>query len=744
MALDENALKAKREYYALMLKQKDRNLLDVKTIKDLKKVGILFSEAKKDRKPSNGKKKNEWTGQMQICPAILRKIKGGHVVNDEEDWKPKSIIKHENDFFEWINSMTFGLFPDKIRYDKFEFYKAQAQHWCDTYQNPYDAKNEDEKKSIILSEYNKIERNTLYFSMKHNWIPEGSIREGRFRYVPKEHSAIILYMLDCDYLFLLGKGRQIFATTTMGIYINKKLITQENFYMKFITEDEKTGKEILNDKIKAPFKYYDNYLKPGVDRDYQNGFKLGKAKVKGDEVVPNSRVEIVAPTPTAINAGSPQVVFIDEAASTPDLVKIVLEQRPTLFLDPNQDGNLILKRKIILWSTGTTSPKGKMAYYSMFSSIVALWEEKKFESALFVPLFFSWHCRCDDDFYGKIKLSYYNNEVKELEGFSEEERKQIFHMHFPTTWTDMFAVATNKLVSSDIISGNMSRIRNLKAEDKPIYGRFEPVYDRTKPLPDEYGIPFKIIDANFIPYDDTSDNTNQITCEMFMRAENWENRYFQGTDPIQTDVGQSMFASAVWDKHLKTFACIINYRPQGDSNDAFLQSVLMGIYYDEKPRGAKKGIPELIENNVGMLYKKQRELFGYNDKMIYNKELPIDLQGGGQNWGFSMYQKRKEVAVGELKNLILNYADNFHHNVIFKQLDTYVPIKKSNCYSYEPIDKRLYKDDALDACTTSNIAGEVCTKEPKDLSSKETEKRKLVAELVRSKNGDLYSETKLV
>lgn len=746
---------AKDDYLALMLENKRRGKVTKKQEKELADVGIFLSPEKIEtdvqREWERGRQKEhkyvkeerreilaQSKQKISVHKSYMYREINEYEIRDNE-WRPLDVVNHEQDFVDWINSMTFGIFPDMIFYEKYEKYKAQAMYWFETFENPYDYDDQEKRTDIIMNEYNRIDRNTLYFAMQYAWIPEGSVREGKIKYIPKEQNAVIFYMLDCGYLFILGKPRQIFATTTVGIFINKKLITQENFFMVLITENEETAKGILNDKIKAPFRYYHNYLRPTVDRDYIKGFKLSGAKKKGEAGYPNSRIEVVAPNKTAINSGAPQIVLIDEAASTPDLIPIILEQRPTLYMDLNQDGKLQIKRQLCIWSTGTSSEKGKMAYHSLFTNTLKLWEEGNYKAALFVPLFFSWHTRCGQEEYEAAKISYFSGDAADAQGYGAEERKQIFGMHYPSTWMDMFAMVTKKLVPTEIITEAQSRIRKLSKLERPVFGRFEPIYDLQQPADEKItGCAYKVIGARFVPYDDSDNDPTRITTIMRFKPELWENRYFQGTDPIETDTGQSQFNSTIWDKERKTVPCVVNFRPPYDQKEAFLQAVLMSIYYDPNPIGNKKGVPEVIENNIGTLYKTHKELLGYDNNIIYNKELPEELQGGGSNWGMNSKQKRKEVSVGLLKECITSYSENIDIDLYFKQLETYIPIQVSGGYTYGPADKRLYRDDALDGLAFAYIASKTCDKAPLELGKKDDTKKKLVTVQKRDAFGNLY------
>jgi hypothetical protein len=701
--MNERTEKAKRDFYTLLQKNKERGLLSKSLINRLKKLGFDMSD--KYVPPSEAKKKKKKQGQMRVDRFHVFKQRQRGKGYDETDWMPKSTINHTDDFFEWINSMTFGSFPDKIDYLPFEKYKAQAQYFMETSRNPYETTNVDLKMEMVLEEYRRINQNTLYFSMKYGKVKEGSVAAGKIDYVPKEHNAVIFYLLDCGYSFIFGKPRQIFATTTVGMYIMKKLLTQENFYMKFITQDIETGMEIFADKLKVPYGYLPRWLSPQAARDYNRGFQLGRKVAKGEFAPPNSRIEVVAPSKTAINGGSPQIVLVDEIGNVPNLIPMILEAMPTMYIDPNQDGNLQLVRQIALWGTGVSDNQGKDAFKTLWTNIVENWEKKKFTSSIFVPIFFSWHTRCSADIYEDARAMYYTGGIGNTQNFSSEEQKQIFHMHYPSVWSDMFAMASNKLVSRKLIEENLSRIRNYTVDQKPIYGWFEPIYDYTREYDDNIGVPFRIIGAKFVPYDDKDENIDKISTIMRHKpVKDWINRYYMGTDPIATETGLSNFASAIWDDEDKTVSCIVNFRKSQDHKSAFVQALLMSIYYDvNRELGQKIGVPELIENNIGTNYKDYKDLLDYGNNLVYNKELPPDLQGGGAYWGVNSKAKRKEIIVAHLSEMVTTYCANFDFDIIFKQLDTYVPTVREGGTTWQPVDRRLYRDDVLDAIAYAYI-----------------------------------------
>jgi len=736
-------LTAKRDYYDIMMKNKERGLLQKSTILRLKKIGIDLSDDLKEIETNQPKSVK--SGQMEVSERFLKK-QASLGETRKYEWLPESLVEHDDFFFEWINSMTFGTFNEKVDYERYEMYKAQAQFWYNQNIDPYDTDNFQERKELILQEYSRIEQNTLYFSMKYAWIKEGSEDIGKLKYWPKEHNAVIFYLLDCGYLLLIGKPRQIFATTTIGIYINKKLITQENFFMKFITEDEQTGKEILEDKVKNAFSLLPVWQRPEASRDFNKGFKLGKKIKKGEYGKPNSRIEVLAPSKTAVNGGSPQISLIDEIGNVPDLIPMIMEAMPTLYVDRNHDGKLQLVRQLIGWGTGVSDDRGKQSFQSFWTHILSLWERKEFRSALFVPLFLSWHTRCNEKTYLEAQKSYYAGTTDEVKKFSLEERKALFYMHYPSTWEDMFGAVTNKLVSKEIIDKSQKRIRKLSVDEKPIAGYFEPIYDYTHKYDETVGVPFRIIGARFIPKDDSQIDNDGISAYMYKQPQKWKNRYFQGTDPVQNDTGLSNFASVIWDKVDNTIACLIDYRKAHDPKAGYLQSLLMSLYYDtEKNIGEKHGASELIENNAGGSYKAFKEMLKYDINIVGNKELPMEYQGGGSWWGINCMQKRKEKVVGDLSEVIKAYHDNINHVIVFQQLDTFIPKVGARGVSWETMDRRLYKDDVLDALALAYLNSKINTEIPTPITiDTYTSARKVVFELVRNPNGDLERKARRV
>jgi len=694
---------------------------------------------------------HEW-GVWKVVPRIWAKYENG--VGAGTPWHPDSLVNHTKEFVDWINSITYGIFPNMLVYDKYELYKAETFYWLNQRVNPTDISDPNASEEAMLEELRRCDRNSLYFACKYGHVKEGNMDSGMIKYRAKEHNAFLLYLIDCGYCLLIGKPRQIFATTTLGLFAIKRLVTRFNYYMKFITSSDDKGVEIVRDKFKFAFEWIPYWMKHNVIGDSLNKLHLGDRSEKGKAGFPNSMIEQVAPSSTAINGGAPQMTLLDEIGELPSLIDTLFEIRPTLFMDIDLDGELKLVRQIIAWGTGVTNNAGKQGFEKLWMSTISLWEDGKYRAALFVPVFMSWHCRASKRVYDEEKMAYMAGTANaDLANLTEKEREEIFHMHYPSGFRDMFGTSSNLLVDRETIIKHRERIRSIKPEMRPVLGYFEPIYDRTKPEPENSDTPFKIIGATWWAADDC-DDSSKISCMMMLKPDrDWVNRYYQGTDPIANETGVSFMASGIWDRHIQSNSgrtegpvCLIYHRKSHDPKCTYLQCVLMGLYYDtNNPEGAKLGVPELIENNIGTNYKEYKENKGFYKSVVYNGELPDnDMMGGGAKWGINTsgrgQNRRKMRVVSKTRDIVVLFGQNVHFDVFWKELETYVNLMKSD-ETWAPIDKRMYRDDALDGITFSYICS-LCFPHlvTRKVSEGSADILKTVYKYVRKSDGQLVYE----
>ena len=110
------------------------------------------------------------------------------------EWKPASVIKHSQDFVDWISGITNGYFHQKKYYLPFELYKKQAYDWLKTNADPQKFSDDFNFRQCAQEELTRISENTLYFAEKYGYVAEGSDDKGYIKYLAKEHNAFIYYL----------------------------------------------------------------------------------------------------------------------------------------------------------------------------------------------------------------------------------------------------------------------------------------------------------------------------------------------------------------------------------------------------------------------------------------------------------------------------------------------------------------------------------------------------------------------
>jgi hypothetical protein len=700
MPLTEAA--ARKKYLKYLMTQYEKGILQPDKIEELKREGYIRTGKRGTRPDEELAARIDESWETMMNPFSESSLYYRYKEDiTKSDWMPESVLEHSPEFVAWINSMLYGYFPNKAEYKKFTLYKVQAFRWLSEDDNITSYHTDDAKRGFKIREYNRCDENSLYFVNRYGELKEGDISSGFVKYQAREHHAVICYLFDCGYNVIGGKGRQIGFTSIMGLLGIKKLILQSNYYIKFVTEDKDTGEEIFNDKIKYPFGGLPKWMMPKVKSDSGSRFWLSDKSQKGEKGYPNSRIDVIAPKPTAINGGSPQLALIDEIGNIGILGAMLNEARPTLFWNNPKTGKFELKRQIWMWGTGGKLDKGKGEYEKEWYRILGLWESKNFSNG-FVPLFFSWHCRFDKQEYEKEKAWYYGARAMK-EDIDLETSKTQFHQHYPSNYKDMFLTTASTLVSREIIEGGLDRCRKLSSSMAPTYGYFEPIFDEMDPMPPESDVPYRVIGAKFIPIDDEDDFKKASTC-IFRRPEDlWMNRYWKGTDPIATETGHSKFATAIWDDYEKTISAVMNFRQQHDHKYTFLQSLLLGLYYDTRP-GIKVGVHDLVEANIGTNYMDYVEAKGYFSSLVFNSQLPSKVTGGARLIGIDNKGTRANGIIDYMTELLRNYHSRIYISVIFEQLTTFVQdLSKSGKEVWGPQNRLMHFDDVLYAIVYAYI-----------------------------------------
>jgi hypothetical protein len=546
---------------------------------------------------------------------------------------------------------------------------------------------------------------------------------------------VLIYLIDCGYSYYLAKPRQIAATSTLGIVALKKTVFTRNHFIKFVTQDDKKGKEIFSDKMVYPFAELPDYLKPHVSNARENLFQLGEGEKKGDKDGVNSKIEVAAPTKTVISGGSPQISMIDEAGNIPILQEIIQDAKPTMYWMNPVTNRIELKRQIVAWGTGGEMEKGGKAFESVFMTEWKKWKQRDFTSGI-IAIFFDWTTRpgITKEFYEKEKEAYYS-----VEGPKANESKILFHQQYPSSIEDVFMTTAKTLVDIQFIDDNLSRIRNAFNKSKeterfrPRFGYFEPVFGNEPQGPNS-DIPFNIIGVNFIP---TGDNDPRATSCIFLEPDRtYTYRYYQGTDPIASDNGLSKMASVIWDAKNNTIAGYTLFRDQ-DYKYVFLQCLLLGLYYD--PRN-HKGVKEVLESNIGLAYREYKDSHGFFDTLVFNTELPTYLQTGSGNLiGIDNRGNRSRLIIDKMFELFQAFSQNIYVEEPFIQLKTFTcEITATGKETWGPIDRRYYSDDILFAATFAYICA-LCyaSRPPQKMDEEAGSRLKVKYELTRDKDWNL-------
>jgi hypothetical protein len=627
------------------------------------------------------------------------------------EWMPASTTEHTKEFIDWISSINIYGFSKRKSYTLLNLYRQQAYTWISENKSLSDFDDEGEREDYMLSEIGRCRDNTLYFANKYGYYKDGNAENGEAKFIAAKAHEIMFYLNDAGYSQAITKGRQMAATTTQMICDLKDVVFKRNYFMKFITEDKEKAQEIFEDKLKFPFSKLPEWMRPSVLNDRENFFKIGIRDEKGDREGVNSSIRVVAPKTTAISGGAPNKAKIDEAGNIGILSKMIEDQRPTMLWYNPATKKIQVKRQLIFWGTGGELEKGGKAFETEFMAIWNAWQENNFSSCI-VPIFFDWTARPG------IKQEDYDREKKVAYSKVGPEAKESivkFHQTMPITLSDVFKTTGKTLVDEEFISSNKRRISdafvsfNKEGKSLTKRGFFEPIYDESQPNNEHAYLPFKIIDANFIP---TEDFDPRATVTIFMEPnKKWVNRYFQGTDPIMSDSGVSEFASAIWDKSGKTIPAIVSFR-SNDPNEAYLQSTLLGLYYDVSKYG-KTSVKELIESNIGPPYTQFKKTHGFEDCMIINTELPDYLVNhSNKNTGIGIDNKnpRTSIIINKLHEMISGYANYIYIERIFTQLETFVcTMTASGNETWGPSNKKYFRDDILFACVYAYICGEcVC------------------------------------
>ena len=650
----------------------------------------------------------------------------------DADWRPERIDKHDPVFRKFINS-TFPRFDKVLANLGFYLFVEQSRRWIAEGDSIEDYEGE-EQRNYAMREFQRIRENRLYGMEKYGWIKDDEIAGGRRKYHASTPQALLIYLLDCGYSIELGKGRQAAITSTVMLYEVMTMLVRTSYKGVLVADDVKTtGHAIFNDKFKASFRYImerHRWLCPPKATNFAADnvtFDWSQATSKTEAGMYASNYSIASADDTqAINGQTPSKVVFDETQNISTYTAMKLEARPSM-LSSDEQGVIRIKRQLISYGTGSSNQTGKGVFENEYKSTTSKFVQGK-DTSTFVPLFFDWTCRPNmtEERYQMEYDFYLNSDSQVLSGLGKEERAAAFHCAYPSRVEDMWMTSHTTIIPQLLIKSNLDRIYNKCHTNglEPIPGRFEAIFDKTRPMPPGSYLPYFVRDARWVP---SRLDDYEAPCKMLLpRVPNWANRYVKGTDPIQSPTGNSMFASMVIDKAARWQkienrdgetqrlykpipVCILNWKnPVVEEN--MLQSALMNLYYSNH---GKRGCTEVFEINQGQSYEKFMDspalLLG--QQLAYKLALPKRYQGGGHHRGISLKGGRAGGTKGHLyvdvRNGLLDMGDDIWFSDVFYQVEKVVAEERDGGMAYYPRNKNSDNDDILDSFGFANIALEV-------------------------------------
>lgn len=618
-----------------------------------------------------------------------------------EEWKPSHAeFDYPQSFVNWIDSINSG-WQNKIYHEPFEIYCRQADLWLQDYSDILDYDTEDDQIEWLLREIQRCKDNTLYFCNKYGYIKEDRAENGMLSYQAWDAQKVLLFLFDCGYSLMIGKARQIGFTTTMCLAGMKRVNFNKSYFIKFVTHSKDKGVEIFRDKVKWTYTKLPDVIAQEVKNwtDQVMSFDK-KGDKKGREDGGASRFQVDTPAVDAINGGSPSAVFIDEIGLFEIFGEMMREGRPALFKYNPDTKKMTMQQQFLAWGTGGEMDKGGSVFESEFKMCLKQWKEKNYDYGI-IPLFFNAYARRG------VNDAHINNERKAylaLEGTKKGEVAKVqFHQHYPITIDDMFLRKSRTLVPIHTCN---QRLNDIYGMDKPLdYGFFEPILDFSRPTPDLL-TEYKIIGAKWVSTGSREDvSTSAVIIHHPPTGEKWKNRWYQGTDPINSETGHSMMCSAIWDSLTNSVSSVVFHRDR-KFKQTYLQVLLQSLYYDQIGRG---GIKELVENNIGDMHVDFQEIHGFKSKFTANAQLPEYFHTHGGKWfGISNKANTAPRIIAKLEELLEAYMYNIDIPWFWEQLKTFVEkdLKSTTSHRqtrYQAADPRYDYDDSIFAITFAYI-----------------------------------------
>jgi hypothetical protein len=617
-------------------------------------------------------------------------------------WKPQhEELEYPKEFVDWIDSINSG-WENKKKYEPFDLYCKQAEEWLKDPSEITDYDTESGQLEWLERELERCRDNSLYFCNKYGKIKEDKASDGSgmIQYKAWDAQKVLLFLFDSGYSLMIGKARQIGFTTTMCLAGMKRVNLNKSYFIKFVTHSEDKGIEIFNDKVKWAFTKIPDHVAQEVKNWSDNIMSFEKrGSRKGRTEGGGARFQVDTPKIDAINGGSPSAVFIDEIGLFDIFGDMMREGRPALFKFNPETGKMFMQQQFMAWGTGGEMDKGGSVFEAEFKNCLRQWEQKNYSYGI-IPLFMNAYARPG------VTKEHIENEKQAYLSLGDTTKghkaKVQFHQHYPLNIDDMFVRKSSTLRP---ISECNRRIKEIYSRETPIqYGYFEPILDKSRPTPGMI-TEYQIIGAKFIETSGRDDvSTTAIVVSHPPQGDVWINRWFQGTDPINSETGHSKMCSSIWDSYDNSVASVVFHRDK-NFKLTYLQVLLQSLYYDQEKKG---GVKELIENNIGDMHLDFQEQLGFKHKFTSQAALPLFLQTQGKWFGISNKTNTAPRIINKMEEMLDAFGDQIDIPWFWEQIKTFVEkdLRSSNSHRqtrYQAADLRYDYDDAIFAIVFSYI-----------------------------------------
>ena len=633
-----------------------------------------------------------------------------------QDYWPKGCPeKLPKGFQEFIMS-SWDRFDSITAYEPFYVYCEQARRWGEEKATAESfTRFSQEWIDYCLKDIDRCRQNHLYALDRHLWIKDDSQPSGQRKYKASTPQALLCFLKNLKLSYVILKGRQAAITSTEMALAAVRAKVLRSYKGTIVTDDvEVTGKNIFEDKFwnssqRMPWWFQAKHVPHKSSLRVMYDFEAGKGKANSKRSTSEFGVLSGKDTQT-INGTTPTDLYIDEGQNVSTLAKIVDERRPTQLAVV--DGIMRVFRASYIWGTGSSSDKGKGAledlYKQLKNSVAA-----GHETDGWVVLFFDAFCRpyMSKDIYFKEYRKYVGDGFKETKGRSVEEKKAMFASHYPMSDEDAFTRNENGIVPMIWVKKNLDRITG-KYPGGPDKGRFFPIYEKADVMPKGLHQPYRIKGVEFRKAELID---LHAPVSMFRdREDGMIDNYIQGTDPIQSEVGQSYMASTIMAASAFRFekegvkynvqapVCIVNGRTP-NPKDIFLQTKLMGMYYANHGQTA---CPELVEYNQGHNYLEyiHSPFLNMQDSLMLRAELPTGYSVGSQTYGIDMKEQVKSRLHIDLLELNQALSDNIWFREYFLQLKNMEHEENGKSNKWGTKDTRRFYDDLVMSMVLAYVA----------------------------------------